>query len=74
MLEVPSLTCYMFNKNKYWYHSARYTTQVEPGHDRFDMIRLLIDVNTAHFDKCAKLHILGSVDEQIIPFKGRHSL
>lgn len=46
----------------------------EPGFDRLHKIRPLLVALNNNFDLCANKETHVSVDEQIIPFKGRHSL
>ena len=46
----------------------------QPGYDRLHKVRPLLDSVLDRFKKCAEKEIQVSVDEQIIPFKGRHSL
>lgn len=46
----------------------------EPGFDNLHKVRPLIDMLSSTFARCAEPEMYVSVDEQIIPFKGRHSL
>lgn len=46
----------------------------ERGYDRLHKIRPLIEMIASSFQECAEPESFVSVDEQIIPFKGRHSL
>ncbi|GFO23342.1 PiggyBac transposable element-derived protein 3 [Plakobranchus ocellatus] len=44
------------------------------GYDRLFRVRPLIEKLNIQFEACAEKEMWVSVDEQIIPFKGRHSL
>ena len=46
----------------------------EPGYDRLHKVRPLLDILHISFQSCAEPELFVSVDEPIIPFKGRHSL
>ena len=46
----------------------------QPGYDRLHKIRPLIKILQENFANCAEEEDHMSVDEQIVPFKGRHSL
>lgn len=46
----------------------------QPGFDRLHKVRPLIDQLNMNFLNCAHREVCIAIDEQIIPFKGRHSL
>ena len=46
----------------------------EQGYDRLHKVRPLIRSISSGFEDCAEPELVGAVDEQIVPFKGRHSL
>lgn len=46
----------------------------QAGYDSLHKVRPLIDLLSASFEKCAQPEVCVSVDEQIIPFKGRHNV
>ena len=46
----------------------------EPGYDRLHKVRPLLNIMNENFAKCAEPEQHMSVDEQIVPFKGHHSL
>ena len=48
--------------------------QGEPGYDRLHKVRPLLTMINAQFKRNAEPEKCVSVDEQIIPFKGRHSM
>ena len=46
----------------------------EHGYDSLHKIRPLIKVISSNFENCSEPELFVAVDEQIVPFKGRHSL
>ena len=46
----------------------------DAGYDRLHKIRPLLEKLNVQFEACAEKEMKVSVDEQIVPFKGRHSL
>ena len=76
-LVANAMTCNRFEQIMSLLHvndNALMKQMGQPGFDRLHKIRPLIDKLNINFDACAAKETSISIDEQIIPFKGRHSL